>query len=330
MRAFVTGGTGFVGVNLVRQLVDEGWDVVALRRATSSLRDLSGVPVEYVEGSITDPASLERVMPDNLDAVFHVAGNTSMWRPRDAQQTRDNVDGARNVARAALRKRARRFVHTSSIVAYGEHHERVTESTPSTALASSINYFRSKHLGELEVKQAAADGLDAVILNPGHIAGPYDRGNWSRMIRLVTEDKLPGVPPGTGSWCHSVEVARAHIAAFHHGRRGENYILGGTDASFLEVVQVIGRLTGRKVPRRPVPSIALKAIGRINDLVSRITGREPDITSAGAAIVCADTRSDCSKAIAELGYRPRPIEEMFEDCYAWMVKEGLVGKRNEK
>jgi nucleoside-diphosphate-sugar epimerase len=327
MRAFVTGATGFVGVNLVRQLLAEGWDVVALHRSTSSLQDLSGLAIDLVEGSITDPDSLDRAMPDDPDAVFHVAGNTSMWSRRDAEQTRDNVDGARTVAQVALRKRARRFVLTSSIAAYGEHHERIKESTPSTAPSSSINYFRSKYQGEMEVKALISEGLDAVIINPCHIIGPYDRGNWSRLIRLVTEGKLPGVPPGSGSWCHVAEIARAHTAAFHQGCTGENYILGGTDASFLELVQVIGHLTGTKAPERTVPALALKILGRINDLVSAVTGYEPNITSAGAAIACADTLCDCSKAISELGYQPRTIEDMLGDCYKWMVAERLVLKR---
>src|SRR5277367_5054480 len=113
--AFVTGGTGFVGLNLVKELMIRGWDVTALHRPTSELKFLKRFRPTLKVGAITDPASLLGAIPQGTDTIFHVAGNTSMWRKGDAQQTRDNVEGTRNVVEAGLARGVRRLVVTSSI-----------------------------------------------------------------------------------------------------------------------------------------------------------------------------------------------------------------------
>lgn len=319
MRAFVTGATGFLGTNLVRELVARGWDVVALQRHASPW--LADLALTAVPGDVTDIESLRQAMPEDIDAVFHVAGDTSLWSLGRRQQLRVNVDGTRNVAAVALEKRARKFVQTSSIAAFGPHAERISEDTPSTALEKGTHYGRTKRLGELEVEKAIARGLDAVFINPPHIVGPFDGGNWSRLIRMTVEEKLPGIPPGTASWSHALEVARAHIAAAERGRTGARYLLGGADASYLEAITTIGRITGKPVPKKTIRPRLLRVLGAISEGASWITRREPDLTREGAAMVCETILSDCSRAVRELGYRPVPLEAMLRDCWEWMKTE---------
>ena len=316
--ALVTGATGFVGTNLVQQLVADGWDVTVLHRESSDLSRLRDLPLHYAVGAIYDESSMMKAMPEGLDAVFHVAGNTSMWRQNNATQTRDNVDGTRTMARAALRKKARRFIQTSSVAAYGHHHERINEKTPSNALASPVNYYRTKRLAEMEVDAAIEDGLDAGMIEPGHIVGPFDDANWSRMITLVETGKLPAIPPGSGSFCHVREVARAHITAVDRAPKGSRYLLGGADASFLEFVRIISEVTGKKVKAPAMPPWVVRSIGSAKQLWSHVTGREPDITPEGARIVSESTLIDCSKAMRELDYKAVPLREMVSDCYEWM------------
>jgi nucleoside-diphosphate-sugar epimerase len=319
--AFVTGGTGFVGLNLIEQLTTRGWNVTALHRPTSNLKYIRRFSPRLAVGSITDAASLMEAVPASVDVVFHVAGNTSFWSRKNAVQTRDNVDGTRNVVRAALARKAKRFVHTSSDAAYGLHDAVKTEQTVSNAKSSWVNYLRTKWLAEQEVRAGMKSGLDAVCLNPANILGPYDFHNWSRMISLVKTGKLAGVPPGSGSFCHVREVAKAHIAAAERGRSGENYLLGGTDTSYLELTRVIADVTGGKAPKRPLPAALLRVVGRVSLWASYVTGKEPDITPEIALILSHDDVCDCSKAERELGFKRVPLREMVEDAYAWMVRE---------
>jgi dihydroflavonol-4-reductase len=323
--AFVTGGTGFLGRHVVEQLTSLGWRVVALRRPTSDVTHLQSCGVELALGSITDPESLRRAMPQACDAVFHVAGNTSLWSGGDAQQTQENVDGTRFVVEAAVARKARRLVHTSTEGAWGEQHGVFDETAASNALESPVNYERSKYLGELEVDKGVAQGLEACIMCPGHVVGKYDTVQWARMITLVAQGKLPGIPPGTGTFAHAGQVAKAHIAAVDQGRSGERYLLGGAPASYLEMVTLVGRLTGKKVPTKPMPGWILRALGRVSQWGSYATRRAPTVTPEIAAGMTRPPHSFKSdKAMKELGYEAVSLEDMLRESYEWLKAEGRV------
>lgn len=323
--AFITGGTGFVGRNLIEQLSEQGWRMTALHRPGSRVEVLKPYGVQPVEGDLLNADSLRRAMPKGVDAVFHVAGNTSIWSRNNDRQTRDNVEGTTNMVEAALDAGAGRFVHTSTWNTYGlAEHDTITETTPQLGTKSWINYNRTKALAEQVVKEAAQRGLDLVVLNPSHIIGRYDAGNWSRFFRMVQDGKLPGIPPGSGSFCHAEQVALAHIAAAEHGKTGENYLLGGADASFVEVIHQIGELTGVKVPGRPVPVTVLKVMARIQVLVAGVTGNEPDLTPEGASMISSHPRIVSDKAETELGYKNVDLRVMLADCYEWMRAESLL------
>ena len=322
--AFVTGANGFVGLNLVGALLAQGWRVLALHRAGSDTRYLQRMAAERVAGDVTDAASVLRAMPRGVDAVFHVAGDTNLWSRNNAAQDRVNIDGTRHVVEAALERGARRFLHTSSISAYGLQRGRLDERTPQLGKYSAVNYNRSKHLAEEAVRAGLARGLDAVILNPGAILGPYDTRNYARLATLVAAGRLPGVPPGALPFCHVREVARAHVAAFERGRRGENYLLGGTDASFLELVREIGAALDKPVPSRPTPAWLLHLLGALGALRGALTGTQPTLTPETARQATRELSCDSSKAMRELGYRAVPLREMVADCVGWMIAEGLL------
>ena len=322
--AFVTGATGFVGLTLVEELIGQGWKVTALHRPSSQLKYLKRFEVELAEGDITAPETLAAAIPRNVDAVFHVAGNINMWSPQNALQDRINIDGTRHVVAAALRKGVRRLVHTSSISAYGLHQGRIDEESEQRGGRSFINYQRSKFLAEKEVREGIEEGLDAVILNPASIIGAYDTHTWARLFRQVWQGTLPGVPPGRVSFCHSREVARAHVAAFEKGRCGENYLLGGTDASFLELIQIIGQVSGRRVPSRPRPVRLLRLAGRLGQWRSYWTGKPPVLTPETVAMVTREMFCDCSKAQRELGFQVVELRTMVEECFDWLSQERLL------
>lgn len=322
--AFVTGATGLVGINLVTSLKNDGWSVVALHRPTSNLKYLKPLDATLVEGSIADKESLRRAMPEAPDVVFHVAANLSLARKGDAAQTRDNVEGTRNVVELSIEKRARRLVHTSSVAAYGFHRSLISEATRTNALEVPVNYTRTKYLAEEEVRAGIRRGLDAVILNPANILGPYDAHGWARMIRLVASGKLPGVPSGGGAFCHVHEVAKAHVAAAERGRTGEHYLLGGVHATYLEVAAMAATLTGGKAPARAMPPWLFTLLSRVLPAVSLLSGRPADITPEVALMLNLDFSVDSSKAERDLGYRQVPLREMVEDSCRWLKAAGLI------
>jgi len=322
--AFVTGATGFLGSNLVEVLVENGWRVVALHRSSSNLTRLRELEVDLVEGDILDREGLEGVIPEGTEALFHVAADTSMWSRAVRRQTRINVLGTRNVVAAALARGVGRLVHTSSIAVYGFQSRVITEESPRLGGNSWIGYYRTKALAEREVRLGVEGGLDAVIMNPANIIGAYDAGNWSRLFLMVKNGRLPGAPPGSGSFCHAREAARAHVAAWERGRTGENYLLGGDDATYLEVIREIARLVGEEEPRRAAPAWFLRMAGRGSLWGSYITGREPDLTPEAVAIVTGHAYCSSKKAIHELGFTPVPLARMLEDCHRWMVESGLL------
>lgn len=322
--AFVSGATGFLGLNLVRLLSGAGWEVVALHRPQSDLKYLQRFPVRRAVAAVEDPAALEQAMPAGVDVVFHTAADVSYWSGHKERQTRTNVDGTRNLVDLALRRGVKKFVHTSSTSIYGLPGQPVDETAPHLGRGSWFNYQHTKVLAEDAVREGIARGLDAVFLNPANIVGPYDLHNWSRLIRLAAEGRLWRVPPGGGSFCHVAEVARAHLAAADRGRTGENYILAGADATYAELVGELAEIMQRRLSTRTVPKRVFKRLGQIMNLVSRVTRREPFVTPEGAAYLSANVICRDGKAVRELGYRAVPLRTMLEDCYRWMLAEGLL------
>lgn len=322
--AFVTGATGFVGLNLVQRLMAEGWDVTALNRPSSDLTFLNRFAPRLAVGSITDQASLLAAIPQGTDTLFHVAGNTSMWRKLDAEQTRDNVDGTRNVVEAAKAKGVRRLIVTSSISAYGPVSGEVTEATPSLADKSSVNYERTKWQAQEIARAAIGDGLEVVIMQPGAIMGPYDIGTWSRMFLMVRDGKLPGVPPAKLSFAHVREIVGAHIAAADKGENGGQYLLAGENSTMLQLVTEIGLLLGKSTPKKPLPLGLMRVAATLGGLVSAVTGKEPSITAEMVEAFSHPMTTRSEKAQRDLGYKVVPLKEMVKDCYDWMVVEGRI------
>ncbi len=322
--AFVTGGTGFVGLNLVDELCNAGWQVTALHRAAADTSRLKEFPVTLAAGDLTDAASLNAAMPEGVDAVFHVAADTNMWSRNNAQQTRNNVDGTRYMVEAAIAKGAKKFVCTSSVSAYMPRNQTISEDTVSLAGTSWINYERSKWLAEEEVRAGVARGLDAVIINPNAVLGKRDTGGWAQLFFALRDGKLGGLPSGAGVYNHVTQVAKAHIAAAERGRSGKNYILPGPSHSMAEMIQMMADCMGIELKAKPVPPVLMQIIARLGAGVAWFTGKEPDLTPEMAALMCISFELDTDKAERELGFQQTPLKECVEESHAWLVAEGLL------
>ncbi len=321
--AFVTGAAGFLGRHLVEGLCREGWQVTAFCLPTDTVDVLQPV-ADVVFGDVTDAGSVRAAMPEGLDAIFHVAGDTSTWSRHAARQHTVNVIGTTNVIEAALQRSAARLIYTSSISAYGyQPGVRISESTPSNVMTKGDNYGRTKFHAEERIRRAASDrGLSAVILNPVNILGPYDRTNWSRQLILpIAQGRLRAVPPGVATWAYVDDIVAAHIAAVEHGRPSENYVLGGVEASFKEVVNEIERILGKPLSQRTTPRAALRLALWAALAKSRINGREPALTPeryrrAVGRLLCND-----EKARRELGYARTDLGMTLTETIDWLRQQ---------
>ena len=317
----VTGATGFLGQHLVRELRAAGVPVRALSRSAAGDAAVAALGAVPVRGDLSDADAL-RAACAGAEAVFHAAADTNTWTPGNAAQTDTNVGGTTRLLAAAHAAGVACFVHTSSVSAYSHLvHDVLREDLPQRGAGSWINYERNKHEAERRVR---ASPLPWLVFQPSHILGPGDRQNWSRLIRLVDQGKLPGVPPGSGAFADVREVARAQVRAWQAGVRGEAFLLGGVHAGFLELITEIGRQLGKPVPARATPAFALMAYARLLDAVSRITRRAPPVTPAGATFTCHHLRVDSRKAESRLGYRATPLPDLLADTIAWLRAEGLV------
>lgn len=322
--AFVTGATGFVGGALCAELRRAGWQVTALVRDPAKAEPLAALGVQLARGDILEPGSLRTTLAAGTDTVFHVAGDTAMWFKQDTRQTAVNVDGTRHMLAAARAAGVRRFVQTSTISAYGPQSGLVTETTPSHAPQSFVNYERSKHAADEQVRAAIADGLDAVILQPGAILGPGDRANWGRMFVLAKAGKLAFLPPGELPFNHVRQIVAAHIAAAERGQRGEAYLLGGGRMPLAELVIGIHRRLGKRPPSLRLPAGVLDVMGRVVGALTPASVAEPLMTRELASLLSTRVQADCRKAEAALGLRATPLDECLDDTHRWLVAEGLV------
>ncbi len=320
-KVFLTGATGFLGGHVLTELKAADCEVLALSRRPDSDEGIAALGAIPVRGDLTDPASLSAAVI-GCEAVFHVAGDTSVWRQQDARQTAANVQGTANLLAAAERAGVRAFVHTSSVAAYSHLVSGVLEeSTPQRGAESWINYERTKFASEQQVRDAR---VPWIIFQPSHILGPGDRHNWARLITLVDREKLPGIPPGSGSFADVREIARAQVRAWQRQRFGEAYLLGGEEASFVDLVHRVGAALGKRTPKRAMPAWVLMNVARLADAWSRVSGKEPDMTPEAATFTCHVLRVDSSKAKRELDYKETPLDSLLAEMLSWMRQEGLV------
>ena len=320
-KAFVTGGTGFIGINLLNLLVQ----VVALHRSSSDLTAVKKLPVSLREGSVTDLHSLQQAIPEDTDTIFHLAGDTNMWSKRNDLQHEINVSGTKNMVTAAAEKKVGTFIHTSSVAAWGKMSGTVTEETPQKGKNSWVNYEYTKWAGEQEALKGQESGMNVVILNPAAVTGPHDKNNWGRLFIALKEGTLPGIANGCLSIAHVQHVVQAHLAAAHSAGNGGRYILGGVNCCFADFVKTIARVSDITDTPKQIPNSLFKLYARILDLTSKVTGKEPDLTPELAKIMTRQNVSFSSqKAINELDYEIPPLEKSVTDCYRWLKKEDLI------
>lgn len=326
MKCLVTGATGFLGTNLVHELVKLGWTVRAFGLIGSNAAYIDDLPVEILYGDITNKRDVETAVK-GCDYVFHVAGDTSWWRKRFEKQREINVGGVLNVAEACIKFGVKRLVHTSTVDALGYNpHGIADESWQIYNYANTgYNYADTKREGELCLKSLVPKGLDYVVVYPGSMLGPFDFTlQYGRLFFELRDGKTPGCPSGGVSFGHATEVARGHIQAALHGKSGEGYICAGENISYRDFFDHIAKKFGKRAPRFDIGRGLLVGYGYLMQFLSRFTNRPPELDPGTARYMSINAYYDSTKAQNELNYQIRPMKEMIDDAYDWYVKHGYL------
>lgn len=326
MQALVTGATGCVGANIVEALLAEGWEVRAMQRPTSSLRALTGLEPEMVVGDILDYDSLVRAM-EGCAWVFHAAAISQYWRSDRSLLYRVNVEGTRNVLRAAQDQGIERVVYTSSVAALGvgESGALIDETSTFNLPFDHFPYGHSKVLAEAEVQRAVRAGLDIVTVNPVTVIGQRDVGFiGGEFLRAAREGQAVAAPPGGVGIVSARHVGEGHLLAAQRGRSGERYILNGKNVPYRQLMRVVARIVGARPPRLTLPRPLMGPFASLVELVNRVRGGIPLVNGNQVRLSARFLYYDDQKAREELGFSGGTLEEAVEEAWRWYREEGLL------
>lgn len=333
MRAFVTGCTGLLGNNLVRQLVAAGHQVGGLIRSEEKARRLLGdLDLRLVRGDMRDVAGFAAAL-DGCDVVFHTAAYfREYYQPGDHAAALDdiNVRGTLRLLEAADARGVRRCVHVSSggtigLKADGSPGD---EDTPPAPVAATNLYFRSKVEGDAAIRAwQPPHGMAVIEILPGWIWGPGDAAptGAGQLALDFLARKVPAIPDGGTCVVDARDVAAAMIAAAERGRAGERYIVGGRYATLAEVLAGLERASGVRGPRLRLPHGLALAFAAVSELIARLTGGPLLISREAVRTMHAKLRMTSARAERELGVSFRPLDETLRDVVAWYRTHPEVG-----
>lgn len=332
--AFVTGATGLLGNNLVRALLQQGFEVRALARSRAKAeRQFAGLDVSIVEGDLADVDGFRDALI-GVEVVFHTAAyfrDSFLGGSHWAALYRINVTGTHALMEAAYAAGVRRFAHTSSVAVLDGEVGQIIDETMLRSDKAGDDYYRSKVLTDQVVLEflAAHDDFWAALVLPGWMFGPGDIGPTSsgKLIQDFARGRVPVIPPGTFPFVDARDVAEALIQAERRGRRGERYIAAGRHMNGSALFPLIAEATGTSCPTRviPLPLFYLLAAG--SEAYARITGKSVALSWATARAVGREnekSRFDHSKSERELGLVLRPVEDTLRDEVGWYREHGYV------
>ncbi|MFP6686752.1 MAG: NAD-dependent epimerase/dehydratase family protein [Polyangiaceae bacterium] len=313
----ITGASGHIGGNLVRALLDQGERLRVMIHGEDNPA-LEGLDVERVKGDVRDLNSLTRAF-EGAELIYHLAALISITGGQNGRVHATNVEGARNVAQAALEGGVRRLVHFSSCHAFDLR--ATTMILDETAPRPSTNhpaYDQSKAAGEAQVRAAIAKGLDAVIVNPSGVIGPNDFAP-SRMgeaLLSLRDGRLPGLVQGGFDFVDVRDVVRSAIVAAERGRTGESYLLSGHYCTVADLMRLAAEVCGSPAPRLVTPMWLARIGAPFITAYSRLSRSEPIYTLEALHALTLDRPLVADKAIEELGHDPRPLRDSLRDIFA--------------
>lgn len=314
----VTGGTGFIGSYIIRQLLETGYRVRALKRTSSKLPfylpQMLGTEVEWVDGDVLDIESLYEAM-DDIDAVIHSAAVVSFRKEDSEQMFKVNIEGTSNVVNVALEKNIRRFIHISSVAALGraQHGETVTEKKEWQESGINTRYAISKYKAEMEVWRAIAEGLDTIIINPSTVLGFGDWNTSSCALFKTVYQEFPYYTTGINGFVSVEDVANATVQLLASDINNERFIISSENWTFRQLFNSIAAGFNKRPPQRHATPALSSIAWRLEKLRSLFTGKPSILSRETAKIAQTKTYFDNSKLLAALpGFSFTPLQEAVE------------------
>ncbi len=324
MRILITGATGLLGNNLVRLGIEDGHQVVALVRTQERPAALNELDVELAYGDVTNPESVLHAA-SGVDAILHSAAQIHLgWKSQELSD-RVNVEGTQAVIAAAQKERAK-LVHVSTVntLAIGNLEGTTDENTQADGQVP-CTYVLSKREAERRTLQAAEQGLEACVVHPGFMLGPWDwKPSSGRMLIEVGKRWTPVSPSGGCSVCDVRDVARGVLLAMERGERGNHYILAGENMTYFDLWTRISRVFGKRPPRGIMRWPTRALVGFLGDLAAKFRGVETEINSAALKMSSQFHCYSSQRARDDLGYTVRPADESIADAFEWFKTHGYV------
>ncbi len=329
--AFVTGGTGFLGANLVRLLLEKGLRVKALARKGSNRKNLDGLAVDIVEGGLLDKEAL-RAGCRGARYVFHLAADYRLWVADPKEMYAANVDGTINVVRAAGESACERIVVCSSVAAVMPPHRKVpVDESSAYACVDDIvsDYKKSKFLAEQAALDLARAGLPVVVVNPAAPIGPYDikPTPTGRIVVDSMNGRMPSYIDTGMNIVHVRDAAMGHYLAALKGRVGQRYILGGENLTLKQVLDTLAEVTGLPGPSFRTPYAVAYAFGALDTARARVFGGEPFAPLDAVRMAKHYMWFSSAKAERELGYTFVPAKQALADAAKWFSANGYIKTR---
>ncbi len=317
MKVFVTGGTGFIGGAVVRQLRARGDDVVALVRNPSKGAALEALGCALVAGDLNDERAIRTGM-EGCDAVIHAAAVYEVGIPVSERKSmrEANVGGTERVLGAALEAKVPKVVYVSTVGVFGNTHGQIVdESYEHPAESFTSEYEKTKWEAHQVAEKLIAEGLPCVIVQPGGVYGPGDTSSIGVLLDQFLSGKMPLIPFPELGICltHVEDVAAGILLALDKGKTGEAYVLSGPATTVREAIDIVAAETGKKAPKHALPTGLMKALTPIGPLVGKMMGQPPNLRELISSADGVTFWASHDKATRELGYEPRDLETGLHD-----------------
>lgn len=322
----VTGATGHLGNNLVRQLLQKSYNVTTFVLPNESKRALEDLEINVVYGDIRDFNQISKAC-EKADIVFHLAAIISILQKKDALLDPVNVQGTQNILEACSRNQVKRLVYTSSVHAIAEpaHGSYMTEACPISEQVLG-HYAKSKARAAQLVLQAIEKGLDAVIVHPSGIVGPFDfsPSPIGQMIIDYAHRKLPAYVEGAYDYVDVRSVASGIIAAAEKAKAGERFILSGEKLTVSEMMMLLEEILKIKRPKLRLPMALAKVVAPLAELYYRKFKKPPRFTKYSLQVLASNPLISSKKAQSQLNYKPIALKQTFADTVQWFKSQGVL------